>query len=132
MNAGRRSSVKVRWERGAVIGPLMLTEEARQLTETLLAAVLDCGDGKGFVTVMGFDGRTVHVRGREVITVECLPELPARIPPAAALDDQPARTYAGGGTVSAVGYPSRGIGEPAPGTRFLQQQAARAANGSSR
>lgn len=81
MTPTRRSSVKVRWERGAVIGPLMPTDDARELTATLLREVLDCGDGARFVTVMGFDGRQVHVRGREVITVECVPEAPARVMP---------------------------------------------------
>jgi hypothetical protein len=69
----RRFVVRLRWERGAYTSPAMPQHEAEQQAEDLHQDVLDCGDGIGFVTFTGWDGRTIRVRGREVIGIECSP-----------------------------------------------------------
>lgn len=133
MTAAKRATVKVRWERGDVIGPWMSPDEAADLVADIEQRVIDCGDGYGFVPFTGFDGRDVLIRGREVITIECLPETPARLMPPT-FQDRPAHTLASGGSVQSLTIdPSAGSGEPTPATQFLRQQTARhQANGARR
>lgn len=120
-----RAAVKVRWQRGGVIGPWQPADQAGQAATELLDRVQACGDGTGFVTFVGFDGRVAHIRGRDVVTIEVVPDLPARIPPAATTGaERPATS----GTVAAitVNYPTHGVGAPvSDATQFLRQQAAR-------
>jgi hypothetical protein len=135
VTAGKRAAVKIRWERGGVIGPWMTPAEAADLVEDLEQQVLDCGDGCGFVPFTGFDGRDVLIGGREVITIECLPEAPARLMPPV-IPDRPTRTVTmAGGHVDAAATltmnPPAAARQDTPGTHFLRQQAARQhANGS--
>lgn len=134
MTAGKRATVKVRWERGGLIGPWMTPAEAEDLVEQLERAVVACGDGPGFVSFRGFDGRAARIRGREVITIECLPEVSARLTPPV-IADRPAQTLAPGGPVPSVEVAaySNGVGQQTPGTRFLREQVARQhANGARR
>lgn len=133
MTAGKRATVKVRWERGGVIGPWMTPREAADLVADLEEQVVGCGDGYGFVSFRGFDGRDVLIRGREVITIECLPEVPARLMQPE-IPDRP-QTLASGGSVPTVtvDYSSTSTGQPTPATQFLRHQAARQhANGARR
>ncbi|TFV90432.1 hypothetical protein [Blastococcus sp. CT_GayMR16] len=124
MSGARRSAVKVRWMRGAVTGPWTVHETALKLLEDLEREVIGCADGYGFVTVEGFDGREVLVRGREVVTIECVRETPASVPPSSVV------TRSGdGGTVLGPrhpgGYdPASAPQQVAAGTEFLRQQAA--------
>lgn len=118
--------VRLRWLRGMVTTKVMPLREANLMTEDLLHDVIACGDGTAFVTLTGWDGRTAHVRGREVITVECLPDIADRAREPHVGEDQPARA-AGGSVVAGSGALVPGtlqFGVPAPGTAWLQQQAA--------
>lgn len=93
MTAGQ-GRVRLRWSRGTYLTAVMPLAEAGELQDELLEDVIAKGDGVGFVDFTGHDGREVSVRARDVVAVECLPELP----------DRPTL--------------------PATGTAWLQQQAA--------
>jgi hypothetical protein len=118
VTAATHGVVRVRWPRGACTSPLMPLAKAEQEAERIREAVEACGDGWGFVHFAGHDGRSVRIRGRDVITVEWVPDLPDRIRPPAA-GSAAAVTGAVVGTLTVHGGP------PATGTSWLQQQAAR-------
>jgi hypothetical protein len=100
----KRFIIRLRWERGAYTSPAMPQHEAEHQAEALHQEVYGCGDGPRFVAFTGWDGRTLRVRGREVIAVECIPhreDLPAGmvVPQGThAFDARPDRHDDGAGT----------------------------------
>lgn len=127
MTAELRHLVRVRWQRGAVTSAWMDPAEASHLVQDVLNDIADCASGDGFIRFRGHDDRVVHVRGREIVAVEKIPDNPAHVPPASTPPGAGARvaddfgfpgakiTVQGGGLGSA--------GAPASGTEFLRQQA---------
>lgn len=126
-----RARVRLRWARGTFITDAMEPDGAAALRDSLLEQVLALGDGYRFVGFPGHEGREVHVRARDVVAVELLPELPDRRPPAEVTGQRPAATTAAvGGAVHGVtfGYPSHGVvpveaGGAHDGTDFLRRLA---------
>lgn len=114
--------VRLRWVRGVFTSKLMPLAEAAATAERLRGEVVACGDGVRFVHLIGHDGREVHVRGREVVIVEYVPDLPDRI--------RPPRQETRQSVVAGVDIRVQG---PAPtGTAWLQQVAATHSNGDRR
>jgi hypothetical protein len=114
--------VRLRWLRGMVTTRVMPIREARLMAEDLLHDVIECGDGNAFVTITGYDARTAHIRGRDVITVECVPDVVDSLRPPHVGDDQPPRAAAGTAAGTAAGGTLEYRGA-APGTAWLQRQA---------
>lgn len=73
MTGPKRFLIRLRWERGAYTSTVMPQPEAEARAAELAAEIVACGDGTGFVEFTGYDGRTVRVRGREVVGIECVP-----------------------------------------------------------
>lgn len=81
MSGPTQAVVRVKVARNAFTSPLLPLDEARQAAEQLRRDVIECGDGWWFVRFTGFDGREVHIRARDVVAIEYVPDLPDRIRP---------------------------------------------------
>lgn len=121
----KRYLIRLRWERGAYVSSTMPQAEAEKKAAELEAAVFGCGDGPGFVQMVGHDGRTIRVRGREVIGIECNPHS----------EDVEQSPTPGNRPVTGVAIHTSGgvfsASTPA-GTDFLRRQAGRVPQGSQR
>lgn len=115
----KRYLIRVRWERGAYASSTMPQAEAESKAAELENAVIGCGDGPGFVRMVGHDGRTLRIRAREIIGIECNPHVEDSSEPSRP-HDRPAAGGMGPHVVDGT-LEYRGA---APGTAFLQRQAA--------
>lgn len=120
--------VRVRMRTNQWTSPGMTREDAAAIAEKTTADVAEAGGSFAFVEFESRDGRSTQLRAREVISVEVRREEyrpPTRPAPAAA------RTATGGSVVHVeLGGAAIGTaGAATPGTAFLRQQAAAAAQG---